>query len=271
MVHETWAVGDAYESYAGRWSRRVAELFLRWLDVPAGRRWVDVGCGTGALTATVLAVADPARVVGVDRSEGFLGSARSRIADPRAAFCAGDARSLPLPDRRFDAVVSGLAVNFVPDPHRAVTELARVATSGGVAAAYVWDYAEGMAMMRTFWDAATTLDPDAATLDEGHRFPLCRPEPLHELWTAAGMDQVTVQPIDVPTVFADFGDYWRPFLGGQGPAPAYVMSRTEDDRRALRDLLRSRLPAGPDGSVPLTARAWAVRGTAGDGPLGYDG
>jgi SAM-dependent methyltransferase len=245
----------------GRWSRRVAEAFLRWLDVPAGQRWLDIGCGTGALTATVLAVADPARVVGVDASEGFLTNARDRIGDPRSAFCAGDARSLPLPDRRFDAVVSGLALNFVPDPRGAVAEFARVTAAGGVVAAYVWDYAEGMAMMRYFWDAAAALDPAAADLDEGRRFPLCRPEPLGDLWADAGLDDVTVQAIEVPTVFADFDDYWRPFLGGQGPAPGYAVSLTEENRHALGDLLRTRLPSGVDGSIALTARAWAVSGS----------
>jgi SAM-dependent methyltransferase len=244
----------------GRWSRRVAEAFLRWLDVPAGRRWLDVGCGTGALTETVLAVADPAEVVGVDPSEGFLAHARARVVDPRATFRAGDARSLPLPDRRFDAVVSGLALNFVPDPGRAAAEFARVAAPGGVAAAYVWDYAEGMVMMRYFWDAAATLDPAAGELDEGRRFSLCQPDQLRELWAEAGLDEVTVQAIEIPTVFADFDDYWRPFLGGQGPAPAYAMSLTEEQRDRLRDLLRARLPYSADGSISLTARAWAVRG-----------
>jgi SAM-dependent methyltransferase len=260
MVHDVWAVGDAYEAYVGRWSRRVAVAFLHWLEVPARQLWLDVGCGTGALTATILAEADPAEVVGVDMSEGFLAEARARIGDTRATFHAGDAQSLPLPDRHFDAVVSGLALNFVPDPRRAVAEFARVAGSGRVAAAYVWDYAEGMAMLRYFWDAATALDPAAADLDEGRRFPLCRPEPLRALWTDAGLDKVSVQAIEVPAVFADFDDYWRPFLGGQGPAPGYVMSLTDEHRRALRDLLRARLPSGVDGSIQLTARAWAVRG-----------
>jgi SAM-dependent methyltransferase len=259
--HGIWSVGDAYDAYVGRWSRRVAEGFLAWLDVPAGRRWLDVGCGTGALTATVLAVADPAGIVGVDPSEGFLAAARAGVTDPRSTFQVGDARSLPLPDRGFDAVVSGLALNFVPDPDRAVAEFARVLAPGGMAAAYVWDYAQGMAMMRYFWDAAAALDPAAAELDEGRRFPLCRPEPLRALWRDAGLDHVTIRSIEVPTVFADFDDYWTPFLGGQGPAPGYAMSLTEEHRGALRDLLGARLPADPDGSVRLTARAWAVRGT----------
>jgi SAM-dependent methyltransferase len=268
MVHDVWSVGDAYEEYVGRWSRRVAEAFLRWLDLPSGRLWLDVGCGTGALTATVLSVAGPARIVGVDRSEGFLASARARIADPRSALVGGDARSLPLPDRRFDAVVSGLALNFVPDPAQAVAELARVTRPGGIAAGYVWDYARGMAMLRYFWDAAVALDPAAAELDEGRRFPVCRPDPLRTLWTDAGLREVSVEPVDVPTRFAGFDDYWMPFLGRQGPAPGYVASLTGDRRRALRDRLRDRLPAAPDGSIPLTARAWAVRGTAtGENPV----
>jgi SAM-dependent methyltransferase len=262
VVRDVWSVGDAYEAYVGRWSRRVAEAFVQWLDPSTGQRWLDVGCGTGALTETVLALANPAQVVGVDPSVGFLGSARARITDTRAEFCTGDARMLPLPDRSFDLVVSALALNFVPDPGQAVAESARVAVSGGVVAAYVWDYAGGMAMMRYFWDAATALDSTAVELDEGRRFPMCRPEPLCELWTNAGMHEVAIQPIEVPTLLVDFADYWTPFLGGQGPAPTYVASLTEEHRRALRDLLRARLPVNPDGSIPLTAKAWAVRGLA---------
>jgi SAM-dependent methyltransferase len=262
MSPDLWASGDAYEAYVGRWSRRVARAFVPALAVPAGRSWLDVGCGTGALTATVLAVADPAQVVGVDPSEGFLEAARTRVADPRVSFRVADARSLPLAGASFDAVVSALALNFVPDPGRAAAEFARVARSGAVVAAYVWDYAEGMGMMRAFWDTATELDPAAADLDEVRRFPLCRPEPLAALWTGAGLGEVSVWAVQVPTVFAGFDDYWRPFLGGQGPAPGYVASVTAGHRDALRERLRARLPVEADGSIALTARAWAVRGVA---------
>ncbi len=261
MVHEVWVLGDAYEAYVGRWSRLVARELLRRLGVPRGGRWLDVGSGTGALSSEILAAAQPAYVLGIDRSEGFLAGARASIVDPRAAFCAGDARSLPLAARSFDAAVSGLAVNFVPEPHRAVAELGRVSKRGGVVAAYVWDYAEGMEMMRYFWDAAAAVDPGATALDEGSRFPLCRPEPLGRLWADARLEDVQVEAVDVPTVFADFDDYWKPFLGGQGPAPGYAMSLTEERREALRELLRHRLPVDPGGSISLTARAWAVRGT----------
>ncbi|TWP50465.1 methyltransferase domain-containing protein [Lentzea tibetensis] len=256
-THDVWAAGDAYERYVGRWSRAVAEVFVRWLDVPAGRDWLDVGCGTGALTAAVTALAAPAHTTGVDPSDGFLDTARAT--NPGSTFLTGDAQELPLPDAHFDAVISGLTLNFVPDPARAVAEFARVTRPGGIAAAYVWDYAEGMALMRYFWDAAAELDPEAAALDEGVRFPLCHPEKLAELWST--VDDVTVRSIEVPTVFTGFDDYWAPFLGGQGPAPGYAMSLPDDHRGALADLLRARLPIAPDGSIRLTARAWAVRGS----------
>jgi SAM-dependent methyltransferase len=260
-VRESWTVAASYEAYVGRWSRLVAPEFLRWLEVPPGGLWLDVGCGTGALTAAILSQVDPTEVVGVDPSEEFLADAAAQVTDPRATFRVGDAASLPeLPDGRFDATVSALALNFVPEPHRAMTELVRVTRPGGLVAAYVWDYAERMDLIRHFWTAAVHLDPAAAHLDEAVRFPLCRPAPLRELWTAAELLGVDVRPVDVPTPFADFDDYWAPFLGGQGPAPAYATSLPEARRRSLADLLRARLPAGPDGSIQLSARAWAVRG-----------
>lgn len=258
MGPDEWAAGDAYQAYMGRWSQRIARAFVRWLGVPAQRRWLDVGCGPGALMATILAEADPAEVVGVDPSEGFLTTARVRLDDARATFRTGDAQSLPVPDGHFDAVVSGLVLNFVPDPGRAAAEFVRVARPGGVVAAYVWDYAEGMEMLRRFWDAATALDPAAA--DEGGRFALCRPDPLRELWMDSGLEHVSVEALEVPTTFTDFEDFWRPFLGGQGPAGGYAMSLSDAQRQALRDLLRDRLPSSEGGSIELIARAWAVRG-----------
>ena len=257
-----WQSGDAYEAYIGRWSRRIAERFVRQLDAPASRRWLDVGCGTGALTSAVLTAADPAEVVGADPSEGFLKTARASVTDPRASFTLADARSLPFPDDRFDVVVSGLVLNFVPDPARAAAEIARVTVPGGRAAAYLWDLAEGMELIRRFWDAAVALDPATAELDEATRFPICRPDRLEALWRNAGLTDVDTAPIDVPTVFRDFDDYWAPFLGGQGPAPGYVAGLDDRRRDRLRDRLQATLPIEEDGSIPLTARAWAVRGRA---------
>lgn len=265
---EVWAAGDAYERYVGRWSRRTSEIFVPWLEAPSGERWLDVGCGTGALAAAVLSVADPVGIVGIDMSERFLVTARTQVIDPRVRFLAGDAQALPLTDGCVDRVVSALALNFVPDTGRAVGELARVAAIGGSVAAYVWDYAGGMEMMRHFWDAAEAVDPAAADLDEGRRFPLCRPDSLRDAWSAAGLSDVMVRAIEVPTVFVDFDDFWQPFLGGQGPAPGYAMSLSDEHRDAVRDLLRARLPGRPDGSIPLTARAWAVKGTRRAAPAG---
>ncbi|MET8846707.1 methyltransferase domain-containing protein [Amycolatopsis sp. NPDC004625] len=257
-----WQSGDAYEAFMGRWSRRLAETFVRRVDLPPSRRWLDVGCGTGALTAAVLAAADPVEVAGVDPSEGFLAMARARVPDPRVTFTVADARELPFPDDRFDVVVSGLVLNFVPDPAAAASEIRRVTAPGGRAVAYLWDLAQGMEMLRYFWDAVAELNPAAVELHEGRRYPLCRPEPFGRLWTEAGLTDVTVDDLTIPTPFADFGDYWQPFLGRQGPGPAYLATLAEEDQARLRELLRGRLPANPDGTIPLTARAWVVSGTA---------
>ncbi len=261
---DRWLSGGAYEPYVGRWSRLAAREFLALLDAPAGLDWLDVGCGTGALAEAVAARRAPKRLAGIDPSAGFLGFARRRLGGAGAGLLLADARGLPFAAAAFDRVVSGLVLNFVPDQARAAAEMARVARPGGEVALYVWDYAEGMELMRRFWDAAVALDPAAGAQDEGRRFPVCRPEPLRGLFEKAGLVGVETRAIDVPTVFRDFDDYWTPFLGGQAPAPGYCMSLGEEARAALRERLRASLPARPDdGSIHLTARAWAVRGRKG--------
>jgi SAM-dependent methyltransferase len=257
---ETWDSGAAYESYVGRWSRLVAHEFLSWLSVPAGSRWLDVGCGTGALSQTILERAAPGHVTSIDRSADQVAYARERVSDERAQFEVGDAQSLTAKLEAYQAVVSGLMLNFIPDPQRAVTEMVRVAKSTGVVAIYVWDYADRMQLLRHFWNAAAALDPSARDLDEGRRFPLCQPEPLRDLFHGAGLQNVEVRHIDIATDFQDFDDYWQPFLGGQGPAPGYVRSLTDEQRETLRERIKSALPFTLDGSIPLVARAWAVRG-----------
>jgi len=261
QVSDTWERGSPYEQYVGRWSRRVAPLFLSWLSIPAGRRWLDVGCGTGALCAAIVDRCSPASVAGVEPSEGFLKAATENLAG-RAALHQGSATAIPLRDASVDVVVSGLVLNFVPDQRAALAEMARVTAKGGTIAAYVWDYAGKMKFMRYFWDAAVALDPGAANMDEGIRFPVCRPGALEKLFAGAGLEGVEVMPIDIPTPFANFDDYWQPFLGGQGPAPAYAMSLDDSTRARLRDRIRERMPIAADGSISLTARAWATRATA---------
>lgn len=256
---DRWERGSPYEQYVGRWSRQVATGFLAWLDLPPGLRWVDVGCGTGALTEAILSHAAPATLVGIEPSEGFLEQARERLGQ-RAHLQRASADALPLADATADATVAGLVLNFLADTDAGLREMVRVTDDGGTVAAYVWDYAERMELMKHFWEVAAQLDPAAAALDEGVRFPLCRPLALEGLFERAGLRQVTITGVEIPTVFDTFSAYWEPFLGGQGPAPAYAMSLPADRRQALRDALQARLPKRPDGSIALVARAWAVRG-----------
>lgn len=238
-----WVEGGPYERYVGRWSRAVAGRFVAW--VGAGERWLDVGCGTGALRDAVRAGGGD--VVGVDRSVGFLRG--------RAGVAVADGTALPVRDGCVDRVVSGLVLNFLPDPARGAAEMARACRAGGIVAAYVWDYAEGMVPIKLFWDTAAALDDAAAVLREGLRFPLCRPEPLTALF--GHLDDVTVTAIDIEARYADFDDYWTPFLGGQGPAPAYCAALPETARERLRAALHAELGDGP---LTLPVRAWAVRG-----------
>lgn len=256
-----WGHGDPYESYVGRWSRRVAPQFLDWLAAGPGRDWVDIGCGTGALTEEIVDAHAPASVLGVDPAEGFVATARERLRG-RARIVTGEAGDLPLADASVDVAVSALVLTFVPDAGAAAAEAMRVTRPGGTIAAYVWDYAGRMDMIRRFWDAAVSLDPQAARLDEGRRFPLAHPDALATLLAHAGCSDVATTALDVPTVFDGFADYWAPFLGGQGPAPAYAMSLDERARDALRERLEATIPRDADGRIALTARAWAVKGRA---------
>jgi SAM-dependent methyltransferase len=255
---DTWGSGAAYEPFIGRWSRLIARTFVGWLGVPRDRVWLDVGSGTGALTSTVLTMASPTCVTALDASAAFATYARTVAGDRRIAFAVADARAIPFREESADVAVSGLMLNFVPQPEVAVTEMARVTRPGSTVSAYVWDYANGMQMLRYFWDAASAVDPAAAALDEARRFPMCEPSALEALWRGAGLGDVEVRGIDVPTRFESFDDLWTPFLGGQGPAPSYLASLDSTTRERLRERLRAQLPA--NGRFALTARAWAVRG-----------
>lgn len=259
---DTWALGDAYEPYVGRWSRLVAAEFLKWLNAPTDAHWLDVGCGTGALSQTILQLAGPKSIKGIDRSDGFVAYTRAHVSDARATFEVGDAMALPVETGAYDVAVSGLVLNFVPQPEQMVAEMAGAVRPGGLVGVYVWDYAGKMELMQRFWEAAEALDPAVAELDEGRRFPICQPEPLRQLFEVAGLNNVEVRPIEIATVFKDFDDYWSPFLGGQGPAPSYAMSLSEEQRAVLRERIKASLPFAADGSIPLMARVWAVKGAS---------
>ena len=261
MGERGWTGAEAYEQRIGRWSRLVACEFVDWLGFQPGMRWLDVGCGTGALSNTILQLCAPAHVAGVDRSTSQLDHARKAVRDERIEFHEAGAEALPFADGGFDRVVSGLVINFVGEPARALAEMVRVARPGGRVGAYVWDFAAGMEMMRRFWDAAVALDPAAAEHDTGRRYPICRPGPLAELFAGVGLEAVATRPNDVPMVFADFDEFWMPCTSGSGSIPTYYHSLGEAGRAALEARLDATLPRQADGSIHLNARAWTVKGT----------
>ena len=259
-ANDNWKAGDAYEAYMGRWSRPLARSFIGWLAPSRGARWLDVGCGTGALTSAICELADPESVLACDPSGPFIDHARKTVQDGRVAFAVADAEDLPDGGCALDYIVSGLVLNFVANPGLAIARMSQRLRRGGMLAAYVWDYADGIEFLRRFWDEAVALDPAAAGLDEGRRFPLCRPESLKALFLGAGLRDVTTGALEIPTRFRHFRDFWMPFLRGTGPAPAYVASLPRGRRDLVRDRLAGSLTTEADGAIYLKARAWAVRG-----------
>lgn len=262
--HDAWQNGQSYNGYMGRWSRRVAAEFLPWLAMPSGLDWLDVGCGTGALTQAILQRAAPASILALDASEAFVDQARGAVASDRAVFRVGNAMALDLPSASRDVVVSGLVLNFLPDRARALAGMVTVARPGGTVGFYVWDYPSGgVGFMSAFWTAAVQLNPAAAELRETVRFADCTQAGLVGLATDAGLADVRSDAIEIPTVFADFDDLWVPFTFGTGPAPGYCASLDPGSRDALRQELARQLKVAPDGRIHLTARAWAVAGRVG--------
>jgi SAM-dependent methyltransferase len=257
---DSWASGGGYDAFMGRWSKLIGVKFLDWLAVSPAARWLDVGCGTGALSQLILNGYRPKTLIGVDPSAEFIGFAEQSMPQPEVEFVVGSAEDLEFETNMFEAVVSGLVLNFVPEPEAALAEMLRVTKSGGQIGIYLWDYGEGMEMLRYFWDAATAMDPRATALDEGSRFPLCREGELEQLMVGSGLKQVESMVIEVETAFNSFEDYWGPFLQQVGPAPGYTMGLPTEERMKLESRLRQSLPREDDGSISIKARAWAVKG-----------
>ena len=255
---DKWNSGDPYEYFMGRWSKLVAPEFLKWLNFPHYKSWLDLGCGTGALSEAIIRYSKPTFLCCVDPSEEFLEKAKEKI--PTAEFLKGNATAIPVTDDTFDIVVSGLALNFFPDLFSSFSEMKRVLKANGTIAAYVWDYAGRMDFLRYFWDAAREVDENAIKYDEGIRFPICNAEKLKESFQQSGLTGIETTSLDVTTVFKNFDDYWRPFLGKQGPAPGYLNSLSEDLQNEIKNILVRKLHAEKDGSIKLLARAIAVRG-----------
>jgi SAM-dependent methyltransferase len=255
-----FSVGEAYDVFMGRWSNRLAPLLVEFAAVTDGHEVLDVGSGTGSLAAAVAAVAPSCRIVGIDRSEPYVAVARARLQSQRIRFEVGDAQQLPFTDASFDRTLSLLIFNFIPDRDRALKEMVRVTRPGGTVAAAVWDYGDGMEMLRGFWDEAVALDPRAGPKDERH-MPLSRAGELAALWRAYHLKNVSDTALTIETQFPSFENYWSPFLQQQGPAGAHAAALSTDGRDQLELRLRRRLLGNrPDGPITLRARAWAVRG-----------
>jgi SAM-dependent methyltransferase len=252
--------GLRYDALMGRWSRAMASRFVAWLSPAPSQRWLDVGCGTGALTSAILERAAPSAVWGVDAEPEYIQQARHSNRDRRCRFAVGEAHRLPEEIGHIDLTVSALMLNLVPEPAGALAEMIRVTRAGGRVGAYVWDFAHGMQLARYFWDVAIELDRAAESLDQGRRYPLCHPDRLRALFIDAGLKSVQLQALTMPTVFENFDDYWLPLEIGHGRASEYLATLAADHQQRLRERMRAVLPARPDGSIPLNALAWAIVG-----------
>ena len=251
MKIDRWTSGAHYDRWMGRWSRLLAQEFLKWMAVPMGLRWIDVCCGSGVVTEAIVELSAPAGAAGVDASADQISFAREHRAYPNVSFETGDATALHFPDSGFDVAVCGLGLNYIPNPALALKEFRRVIRPGGTVAVYVWDYAEGARFLREFWDVAIAVDSEAASFDQAQRFPMCTQEGLRSLFEQAKLEDADVHGLDILTRFTDFNDYWEPLLTGQGSAPNYLARRGEQIRTAIRERLRVTLLTNAEGAIEL--------------------
>jgi SAM-dependent methyltransferase len=259
---EMFARTDGYEAMMGRWSMRLAPLFLDFCGVRSGGKILDMGCGTGSLVHTLADRAISASIVGIDPSQTAIDYCRERFSGKPTTFDCGNGMSLPYADDAFDHSLSLLVFQFIPQPEKAAKEMRRVTRPGGTVGACTWDsVGGGMEMSAIFRQEAAKLDPTANARAERRRG--CNSKgALEALWRATGLEGVEETAIEFRTNFTGFDDYWLPFTMGAGPQGVYVESLSADSRTALREQLRRRLLGdGPDGPFSLGARAWAVRGT----------
>ncbi len=251
--------GAAYERMMGNWSRRAGTVFLDWLAPPSGLRWIDVGCGNGAFSGLVFDRAAPSHLVGIDPSQAQIDYARTRLGDRAAEFLIGDAVPLPMPDAGFDIAVMALVIFFVPDPGKAVAEMARVVRPGGVVASYSWDVlGGGMPMEPTLRELRALgltppLPPRAGVSDI---------ESLKGFWRQAGLTEIESREIAVERRFTDFAEFWS--VHQAGPMARTFASLSRDQTAALEAALRHGLSFDADGGILCQARAHAIRGRVPD-------
>jgi SAM-dependent methyltransferase len=249
--------GEAYERLMGRWSRRVAETFLDWVDVPNNLGWLDVGCGNGAFTEELIARCAPAAVTAVDPSDDQLAYARTRPGARMADFRVGDAQKLPFADDSFDAAAMALVISFLPDPGRAVAEMARVVRPGGSVAAYMWDIPGGGVPVHPIYLAMESMGfmsgrPPNPKASEANA--------MRGFWEEAGLESIETRAIRIPTVYSDFDDFWDSNVVPIGPQGKVIADMAPGARGELRLRLRDHLPACPDGRIIYEACANSVKG-----------
>jgi ubiquinone/menaquinone biosynthesis C-methylase UbiE len=261
----TYSNPAAYERFMGRWSARLAPQLVEFAGIRDGQRILDVGCGTGSLSRSLLAAGKAITVVGVDPAEDYIAFARRGVPDPRATFQVSTAESLPFPDDSFDAAMALLVLQEFDDPVRAVREMARATRRGGTVAACLWDFVEGMPMASLFWQAAEAVAPEAVARRRAERPPSRTSlQALQELWAGAGLQQVRTARLELSQAFASFDDYWQPFLTGCTPLSAFAVAVNRETRGDLASALRRIIPdVQADGSFILPARALAVAGVVG--------
>jgi SAM-dependent methyltransferase len=249
--------GEAYERRMGRWSRMVGGPFLTWLDVPKGLRWLDAGCGNGAFTEEIIAHCAPAAVTGIDPAEAQISYARARPGTKQADYQLGDAQDLPSDDGSFDVAVMALAISFIPDPAKAVAEMARVVRSGGSVATYMWDLPGGGLPFNPLYGALKSMGlapPLPPSADASRR------ETLRDLWVNAGLQSVETEVFRIPVTFANFGDFWESNALPVGPLGKFIQSLAPAAKDELRQRLHDRLPVSPDGRIAYESFANAVKG-----------
>jgi SAM-dependent methyltransferase len=254
------APADAYDRHIGRYGASLAAGLVAAAGIAPGQRALDVGCGPGALTQALAVALGGASVAAVDPSPPFAEACRGRV--PEADVRVAAAEALPFDDGGFDAVLSQLVLNFMTDAAAGVGEMRRVARPGGVVAACVWDYADGMTLLRCFWDAALEVDPEGAPAhDEGRVMRFCTPAELEGLWRGADLADVRCGALDATAGYEDYDALWEPLERGVAPSGAYAVALDSGRRAALKAELRRRL-GDPRGPFTLTARAWCVVGRA---------
>ena len=247
----TFAVAAAaYDSFMGRYSAPLATPFVDAAGVVSGQSAVDVGCGPGALTAELVARLGAGHVAACDPTPGFVDACAARY--PVVRVVTGRAEAIPFPDASFDHAMAQLVFHFVSDPLAAAREMMRVVRPGGRVSACVWDFAEGMEMLRHFWDAAIRLQPDAPGEAQTLRFG--GSNELVELFDEAGMMTVSETTLAVESDYADFDELWQGFLHGVGPAGSYCVGLPQEQRVRLRKTLFEQMGA-PEGAFRLGAVA----------------